>query len=301
MFGSLFFVSMLGRINSPTADAVFSVYDDTEDRVAAALASVYERDPDFTGVSPNDRVEHLCWAVSEGAVIDAVRDALRNTDVFIADGHHRYTTALNYRASHPDAAEAQACLMVLVATKDPGMIVLPTHRVLCGLEGFDASRLESRLLGDGRFSIRKTDHGEVDLAGLAAILPEAGHHALGLFDPRDGATYVVTSGSPDPLGSEVPDRAEVWRRLDVAVFHELLVDRLLRPAFGGESITYKYPHELSELARLSNEASDRLGVVLQATPLQSVIDVSLAGEVMPPKSTFFFPKLATGLIINPLS
>ena len=126
-------------------------------------------------------------------------------------------------------------------------------------------------------------------------------NAVGLLDPTTGSTYILNTKSADPLLDLTPDRAPVWRTLDVAIFHHLMVDQLLRPGFGGDAIEYKFPHQLADLRSLSEAEPGRLGAVLQATSLASVHGVSLAGEVMPPKSTFFYPKLATGLAINPLS
>lgn len=279
---------------------VFGVYDDEARRVAGLLKSVYSRNPDFWGTTQHDGVEHRGWIITERRKLNALDRAFVNTDVFIADGHHRYTTALNYSHAHPDNAAAKTCLFVLVPTGDPGLRVLPTHRVLMGLQNFSMSDLAAAVAADPRLRLARTDHAGDGLPQLQHELPEHGHHAVGLYDPATGRTWTLSTAEADPLAASMPDKARVWRELDVAVFHHLMVDQLIRPRFGGDAVTYKYPHELTELVRLSHEQPGRLGVVMQPTPLKSVCDVALAGEVMPPKSTFFFPKLATGLIINPL-
>ncbi|MBI1374024.1 MAG: DUF1015 family protein [Phycisphaera sp.] len=280
---------------------IFGVYDDKGNAVAAVLNKHFDaREPDFHGVTANDRVDHRVWIVDDPADVDAVRAAMATADVFIADGHHRYTTALNYHEAHPESAAAAGCLFVLVPIDDPGLLVLPTHRVLCGVSGFDIAKLIEIIKADGRFTIQLTDHGADGTPQMGDDLPRYGHHAFGVYNPTTGKTYAVSTPAEDPLADLMPERPAVWRTLDVAVFHHLFVDELLRPNFGGDAITYKYPHELSELVRLSHDEPDRVGVIMQATPLRSVCEVSLAGDVMPPKSTFFFPKLATGLVINPL-
>jgi len=280
---------------------IFAVFDDKGQSVTEVLNRHFDgREPDFHGKTTGDRVNHRVWIIDNDADIAAIGGAMETTDVFIADGHHRYTTALNYHKAHPDNDAASGCLFVLVPIEDPGLIVLPTHRVLCGVTDFAMDRLVDVIESDARLTIQLTDHGADDTAQMANDLPRYGHHAFGIYDPASGKTYAVSTPGEDPLANLTPDRPEVWRKLDVAVFHHGFVDELMRPNFGGDGITYKYPHELSELIRLSHDEPGRLGVIMQATPLRSVCDVSLAGDVMPPKSTFFFPKLATGLVINPL-
>jgi len=124
---------------------------------------------------------------------------------------------------------------------------------------------------------------------------------MGLYDPDTEKLYLLTATSDDPLAEVASDRPEVWRQLDVAVLHELLIDRVIKPAFGGgEDVTFKYTPELGVMRDWSKAEPNRLGIIVQPTPLRSVCDVSLADDVMPPKSTYFYPKLATGLVINPL-
>jgi uncharacterized protein (DUF1015 family) len=279
---------------------VFGVFPDPKNQLAEILADTYNRPADFHGITSNDRVEHRCWAVTNPAIINALQHLMKNTDVFIADGHHRYTTALNYAKENPSNPEAQFCLFVLIPSQDPGLVILPTHRVIKGMKDFSMLKLLDVLKSDGRFKLESTHHAADGLPHMVDDLKNKGHHAIGLYSPESGRTWAVSTVSDDPLADIMPDKAKVWRQLDVAVFHHFFIDKILKPNFGGDAITNTYPHELTELVRQSHEEKNRLGCVLQATPLQSVIDVSLAGEVMPPKSTFFFPKLATGLIINPL-
>lgn len=280
---------------------IFGMFDDPDGRVMRRLAEVFDsRPPDFHGRTANDNVEHRCWIISDRAVIAELAATFETADVFIADGHHRYTTALNYLQQHPDEPEAGVCLFVLVPVQDAGMIVLPTHRVVCNMTGFTVAALQSAVSQDGWFKLEPTDHGGDGLPTLAEELPSYGPHAMGLYDPAKGRSYCLTTTSDDPLAAVMPDKPRVWRMLDVAVLHELFIDRTLRPRFGGEAITNTYPHQLTQLVRQSHDQPGRLGVIMQPTPLEAVCQVSRAGQVMPQKSTFFYPKLATGLVIHPL-
>lgn len=277
---------------------VFAVYDDSDGRVSHSLAPWYSGQPDVTGQTSDDGVEHRLWVITHPQTVERIQESLAGKDVFIADGHHRYTTALNYYKANPGNTRARSCLFVLIPLQDPGLVVLPTHRVLCGLDGFTLEKLYGLVQSNGRFGIQGF---KGDLKALQENLPRMGHHAFGLYDPSSKTLAVVSTHACDPLCDLLPQQPKVWRELDVAVFHELFVDRVIRPCFGGTAISYKYPHQLSELKRLAVEAPGRLGVVMQPTPLKSVCEVASAGAVMPPKSTFFYPKLATGLVINPLT
>jgi len=279
---------------------VFGVFHDAHARVAEMLGRWFDgREPDLFGTTENDGVEHRVWVVDDVSAIEQLIEFFEGTDVFIADGHHRYTTALNYHKDHPDETGAAACLFVLVAVEDPGMIVLPTHRVITGLADFSLEKLHAVIADRDDLEIGPTSYGRAQLDQLAVSLPEVGHHAMGLYDPASGRTDVLSATTADPLLPHEPDKPVVWRQLDVAILQHLVVERVLKPAFG-EEVAYKYTADLDEAAEMAEAEPGRLAVIMQPTPLESVCAVSIAGEVMPPKSTFFYPKLATGLVINPL-
>ena len=291
----------LMRATRAQLSPVFGIFSDPRAEVVASLAQHFDgREPDFFGTTPHDQVEHRCWLVTDADTIARLERFFAPTDVFIADGHHRYTTALDYAREHPDNSAAANCLFVLVASEDPGMIVLPTHRIICGLQGFTLASLESLVEEHPRMHIAPAEEGADQLDALAARLPEVGPHAMGLYDPATGRCCTLTY-TDDPLAEVTPDKPTVWRELDVAILHELLIDRVLKPSFGGESVTFTYTPEAVEVRRQAEMEGGRLGVLVQPTPLASVMGVSLADEVMPPKSTFFYPKLATGLVVNPLA
>jgi len=271
---------------------VFGVYSDQSGEVREKLSAIREgREPDHRGVTGHDGVDHRSWSVTDDHFVASLVDHFRGTDVFIADGHHRYTTALRFHRDHPQLPGSGGCLFVLVAAEDPGMVVLPTHRVFTGLDGVTADQLLAT----------------VDASDGFERVEEGGRFRL--YDPAGGATVGIGTVGDDPLAEHLPDRPEVWRKLDVAILHAGLVDRVIRPAVaeaGGdpEGIGFKYTPELSEMRRLADaeRAAGRgaVGVEVAATPLASVMAVSHANDVMPPKSTFFYPKVATGFVVAPL-
>ena len=247
---------------------------------------------------------HDVWAVEDPAKIKPFTDLFDGSDIFIADGHHRYTTALNYRqqliesqgklpADHP----ANFCLFVLIAMQDPGMIVLPTHRVLGNMANYSLDAFTKA--SAGALTLTPFD-GSLD--ALETALPTAGRHAIGVYDSATGKSFIATTVSPDPLATTHAKMSAPWRQLDVAIVQHLYVESICQAKLTapGASVTWKFPHTVADAKRDAHTSGYQLALILQSTPLESVRLVSEAGELMPQKSTFFYPKLATGLVINPL-
>lgn len=305
----------LMRATKAQMSPIFGLHSDPENRVGKILSHVIDaRDADFFGTTTNDAVLHEVWVVDDNPTIAAFQEALEESDVFIADGHHRYGTALNYRNELKEAGElndedgANYCLFVLVAMQDPGMIVLPTHRVLGGMAGTNGFSMKQFI--DASADLLNIQRFEGNsLEDLEAALPDHGSHAMGFYAPdeTDHQLFIASTRSDDPLAEKFPNQSDAWRSLDVAILQHAIVEGVCEPTFcnnNGDSETgkvkWKFPHSLEEFKHNAETADHQLGVIVQATPLDSVRLVSEAGELMPQKSTFFYPKLATGLVVNPL-
>lgn len=302
----------LMEATSAQLSPIFGMYADPQKQAVALIDEACEsRDADYHGKTDNDGVNHRCWIVREPGQLNALEYFFRGTDVFIADGHHRYTTALQFSQDHPELPGAGRCLFVLVAAEDPGMVVLPTHRVVCGMQGLAFDELLSAIEADGRFAVRRNDFEGVDLSTARCRLfnPAAPAYRYGVWLRGEAWDRLsVEAGKTAQVELPAGPRA----RLDVSVVHDWLIDQVIRPRFGGggdtggggDSVTFKYTPDLGEMQKLAGEGSPmddgRVGIEMNATPLADVMAVSLAGEVMPAKSTYFFPKLATGLVVNPL-
>lgn len=288
---------------------IFGIFSDPEGEVVAKLSAAFDNhEPDFFGTTQSDGVTHRVWRIDDDALISALQYFFVMTDVFIADGHHRYTTAMKFHEDHPELEKADGCLFVLVAAEDPGMMVLPTHRVLLGLQGLTLHKLQGICNQDNAIELQRTAYRSTESKELAADLSNHEHHAMGLYIPGQDYLYRLRYEGTDPLSANLSNKPEVWRRLDVAILHHHFVEQILEPAFTdpshGQSFSYEYTADLDQLKTMTetqNHTGDRLGVILQPTPLGSVMAVSKANEVMPAKSTYFYPKLATGLVLNPLT
>ena len=310
----------LMRATRAQLSPIFGLYSDPDKSIGDLLAAVIESDdPTLTGTTADDGVLHETWEVDDDERVAVFQQALLDKDLFIADGHHRYNTALNYynerKAAGKEACNtsgktpsggggAAYCLFVMIAMQDPGMIVLPTHRVLGNMPNFTLDKFKEAAAGQLNLApVEGTDP-----ALLEQALADSDHpHAIGLYDPAapDAPLYLATPIDPDPLKVTHQDHSDAWRQLDVAIVQHLIVEQLCIPTFcpptsAADAITWKFPHEIAQLKQLADSDDYQLGLVLRATPLDAVRQVSEAGELMPQKSTFFYPKLATGLVVNPL-
>jgi uncharacterized protein (DUF1015 family) len=225
-------------------------------------------------VSDEDGTVHRLWRVDDPTAIEAYKAALAGTELLIADGHHRYETA---RVYHQENAAADHVLMCLVALQDPGLTVFPTHRLVQGDKVALAAAIERDWTTEptGTLSIGYYADGQERTLHLKdwAIADEA------------------LQGKPEP-----------YRRLDTAVLEALI----LKGALGLSEDDISHLHGL-DYARTPEEAKARVDAgdydaafLMTATPVERVRDVAAAGENMPPKSTYFFPKVLTGMLFNPL-
>ena len=248
-------------------------------------------------------VTEKLWAITDPQVISAVAGKLSAKPVFIADGHHRYTTALNYRdwlveqkgaigAEH----EANFVMFALVEKADEGLLVLPTHRIIRGLSSnFDLAKLMSAA---PEFSWQRLP-AEADFGNADALLAPFGEHSLAFVGPGAKELWVGTLKDISAMAQAAGDQLPAWRELDVAILHKLIVDRALS-AFKTPQTAIDYTPDGPAVLDACRHSDAQLGVCMQGTPLAAVETIARAGASMPHKSTYFYPKLATGMVLKPL-
>src|SRR5436190_6908258 len=241
-------------------------------------------------VTDSEGTIHRVWRVSAPSVHEAVAAGLADAELLIADGHHRYETARIYADEIGGEGPHRYTLMCLVSLDDPGLTIFGTHRML---KGFDAERLERGIRES--FEVDEIGDDQVDPAGIE------GAGVFGLID-RDRQLRLRLR-DPGALDGALADRSAAYRRLDAVILEELVLKGAL--GMSNEDIAGKrglgYAKGLDEARRLVGSGDYDCAFVLRPTPVSQVREVAAAGETMPPKSTFFFPKLLTGLVFNPLS
>lgn len=294
---------------------LFMIYEDAANEVEDIIcASVANREADENVVDEYG-VENLLWRIDNPEVIRRVVAAMRDKPLFIADGHHRYETAREYRdACRANSTDRNAphefVMMTLVNMNSPGLVVLPTHRVVFGVEGFDAEKL-TRQLQEFCELKRTTSSG----AGLLAELAELG---------RGGTAFgVVTANGrilarvlPDKVDSLLTDVTVLERRLDVILLHEVVLHRILgiSPEAVREQRNVRYFRSADDAvqqvgnsapprattARVGDPGGADAAFLLNPVSLTVMRDLCYAGRFMPQKSTDFYPKLLSGLALDNL-
>ncbi len=244
---------------------------------------------------------HRLWAVTDPAVIEEVRGRFADKKLYIADGHHRYETALNYRRFRheqgaPEGGAADFVMMMLVEMSHPGLVVFPTHRLVRDLPDFDASRL----LADcaAWFEVRPVEEEELEPALAAAY--DAGRKAFVFFDGQ--AFSLLTLRDAAVMDTLLPEVSPASRGLDVNVLHTLVLERLL--GIDQENmrnqVNLTYTRSQDEALEGVRRGEFQCCFLLNPTRVSEIRDVASAGEKMPQKSTYFYPKLITGLTMNRL-
>ena len=280
---------------------IFGFYRDPSGLVEERLTRHTARPADAR--AELDGVRERLWVITDPTDIAAMAAALDDQPVFIADGHHRYTTALNYLQQLQQAGPvgedhpARFVLFALVGQDDPGLRILPTHRIIHGLkEGFSLQQLVDRC---GAFAWRQVDPRDGQLDDADGLLAPFGVGAMGLLAGSSSTMFVARLKDPAVMAQAAPDESEVWRRLDVAILHQLLIEQGLSP-WRSEQMQIEYTPRGPDVLAACRQSPATLGVILQSTPLEAVERIARAGASMPHKSTYFYPKLATGLVVRPL-
>ena len=289
---------------------VFLLYEDPEREVDRLLEAARE-DQVAMDVTTDDDIRHQLWSVFDGEAQCKVAGVLEDTQVLIADGHHRYETALAYRdfrrraAEEPtDNAPYEYVMAFLVNIHDPGLQVFPTHRVIHDVEGFAYDELIDELRASEFFELEELSDELLERpVDLLARLERAGADQPSFVFANGGQTpylvqFVGDQSSP-VFDDETPDEV---RKLDVAVLHEAIIDRIIGVDKEAQEAktNLRYMKQLDDAVASLDRADDQLVVFMNPTPVEQVAEVCKSGGKMPQKSTYFYPKILSGLTINPL-
>ena len=294
------------RATGVNTSPVVALYDEPSGRAAELLATVAATAPGLDIVDAHD-VRHRLWTIEAGtgSVADELCRLASNSTLTIADGHHRYETALRYRderrVGSPAGADlgSEDVLMLLLEPLAGPLDILPTHRVVLGLGDDAVAAIEARLV----------DHFDVEagvpverLIGAFGPLGGAagGGGRMGLWTRRGGA---ILRARPETLAAHLPSGGTALRRLDVSLLGaalEVLAGIDVAAIEAGDRILYS--KDAAEAIALVQDRTDGADAafLLEPTPASEILAVASDGDVMPQKSTYIYPKALTGLVINPL-
>ena len=284
----------LTRATKANLSPIFSLYSDPTNAAWKALEPTTATPP-WGEATEDDGTTDRVWRAADPAVIESVQQALANAELLIADGHHRYETARIYADEVGGEGEHRYVLMCLVALQDPGLTVFPTHRLLKDLSSEQQVALAATIRR--HFGIE-----ELISTGELAPAPDATQLRMGYIDSHFQRPFRLTLNDQAAVDAALPGRAEPYRHLDTAVLEALI----LKEALDMTDEDIDHLHQLG-YARNAEEAIElvRAGrydatFLMAPIPVERVQAIAAAGESMPPKSTYFFPKVPTGLVFNPV-
>lgn len=287
---------------------VFVVYHDTEQSLHDLLSSATDDEPDFTS-SDEEGTQTAVWFITDPAICERFESAVNPHKLLIADGHHRYTAALSHReraaaggarlsmvggsdytgAPHTDSTGVDGVLAVVANSADEGMCIFPTHRVLGGVA---VKQLDDFVLGSGAFRVDI----HADLEDAMFQLDQLKGPGFVVYQRGRARCFSVTD--PTDLELATPGSSDAYRSLDVVALHSLVIDggALLGPA-ASETL---YTRSISEAQELVESGEDRIAFLLRGAEVGAVHDVAANGELLPQKSTYFYPKVPTGVLFRSL-
>ncbi|NQT30181.1 MAG: DUF1015 domain-containing protein [Candidatus Saganbacteria bacterium] len=297
----------LMRTTSANLESIFCIYNDDKQKTTKALKKITKKKPLIEAVD-QDKVRHRLWRVDRKPSVSKIAKEMRDKTVFIADGHHRYEASLRFKnelkTKNTKFSEDEAynhILMYFTSIEDPGLVVLPIHRVLHNLVYFDPARFEKEL--EKYYEVKpykaSKKNAKRTQKKLLADLAKAGldRHAFGMY-LGDNLYFLLTLKDEDLVDELVEEeKPKAWKHLDVTILHYTVFDRLLGISHETED-KVMYVKEASEAIRRVDEKGAQIAFFLNPTKVEEITAIASKLEKMPHKSTYFYPKLLSGLVFN---
>ena len=286
----------LTRATQANLSPIFSLYSDPELRAWRALEPATRDDEPFGEVTEADGTHNRLWRIADPDVVATVVESVSEAELLIADGHHRYETARVYADEIGGEGAHRYVLMCLVALQDEGLTVFPTHRLVDGLQGTDKPELLASTLREC-FEIEEISADDL-------VPPDDGDEIrMGYMDSHFKRAFRLTLKDQAIADDALTHMPEAYRRLDTAVLEALVLKGPL--GLSEDDISHKngldYARSFQEARELVESGTFDAGFYLRGIPVSQIQAIAAAGVNMPPKSTYFFPKVPTGLLFNPLT
>lgn len=284
---------------------IFGLYPDDQAAVQQGLEEAIQ------GVTPLEATDelgvvHRLWPVTDHNVVGQVQSLLAERPIFIADGHHRYETANNYRRELESAGKldesnsANFVLMMFVGMSDDGLAILPTHRLISGLPDLTVTDLTAAL--SEHFDCEQVGKG-ADAAGETwSRMEQSGAQTVfGFGTAADGGWVLATLRDASPMAELASEQTEAWRGLGVSILHRFVLDHLIKQKYPDAEQSCRYVHLMDEVTTALAEGDCQLACLVAPAQIEHVEEIASKFEKMPPKSTYFYPKLLSGLVFHSLT
>lgn len=282
---------------------IYSLYMDGGKNTLGKIDSLSKSEPDIQ-LQDNDNVTHRMWIIKDEKAIADICSDFTDRKLYIADGHHRYETALNYRNYLREqglAKEGDACdyqMMMLVDMEHPGLVVFPTHRLVRNLDSFNAERV----IDGCKEYFDVTEHSDINtIESTLMELYNQGKKAYAFY--CGGSSYkLLVLKDTNIIKKLLPNASTATQQLDVTILHTLILEKI----FGidaenmAKQINLTYTKTFDEAISSVQQGNSQCAFILNPTRVSEIREVASNGEKMPQKSTYFYPKMITGLVMNQL-
>lgn len=275
---------------------IYSLYSDENGETAKSVAKL-SKDSPVHSFTDADGVTHSLWVAEKSEETAKIAEQFKNRRLYIADGHHRYETALNFRRYCRENGIAnensEYVMMFLIDMENDGLVVFPTHRMVRNLENFSDVELLKKC--EQYFSVEKIESADMNLLEREYNANEKAF----IFCSKSGY-YILKLKDISVMDEMFPDSSEALRRLDVTVLHSLVLERILGidKENMAKQINLTYTRDAAEAEETVKNGTANCSFLLNPTRISEIAAVAAASEKMPQKSTYFYPKLITGLVMN---
>ena len=283
---------------------IYALYMDSEHTTLKTIDEQSDFDAQYE-FTDDDNITHRLWVCTDEAVIAKLIKDFADRKLYIADGHHRYETAVNYRnwcrengiSKEGDPQDYQ--MIYLVDMEHPGLIVFPTHRLVRDLESFDKNKVLKSC--EEYFDIEKF----TSVGNMNTVLTKQykeGKKAFAFYCGK-GEWYLLTLKDIAVMDSVLPELSPASRQLDVSVLHSLVLEKTMGidKENMANQINLTYTKFFEEAIMKVDKGEFQCSFILNPTRVTEIRDVAAAGEKMPQKSTYFYPKMITGMVMNDIS
>ncbi|MEM0360702.1 MAG: DUF1015 domain-containing protein [Candidatus Diapherotrites archaeon] len=274
------------RATKANTECIFALYSDKSGKIKKILEKTCKKKPLFE-VKDDNGIKNRLWAITDEKEISIIAETMKDKKLFIADGHHRYETHLKYFEENP---QADSMPILLVEMKDPGLIVLPTHRLLFGLKEFDFKKFKEELAK--WFNVKEIRGNAKQLEKKLALKKEKAFIAR-----SKGKTLLFSLKKNVDLSALMPGIVKEIRELDVSILHKIVIEGIL--GISAEQVARKehieYVKDFGEALKKADSGKYDIAFLMNATKKEQVVASCLAGQRMPQKSTYFYPKILSGL------
>ncbi|MEX2716627.1 MAG: DUF1015 domain-containing protein [Candidatus Sigynarchaeum springense] len=292
----------LMEANKANLEQIFFIYNDKPKIIENIIQKAIAGKPEDEKFTDDDGGVQRLWRVSDKAVIAAIVKEMQKQQCVIADGHHRYKTSAEFQARHPEIEAARYRMTAFVNSSNPGLLILPTNRILFNIKNVDLEKVLGTLAT--YFEIERMPSVEHMVEKMRSISGKKGKegvkkNVLGMQCNMDGNSYLLTLKDPAILDGKYPDQSIGYRHLDLNILHKIVIEECIGIKDDaleiGKNIEYVKGVE-ETMKKMQDTKKYQFGFYVNAVLVDEIFQVTRTGEVMPHKTTFFYPKMYSGLV-----